>query len=80
MKPARLKGRSRKLSDLFIDAKVPRAERASARVVIRRADAVIIYAEHLGIADDAYPNDSEFLRTISFASRGKGSMLSNDRG
>lgn len=80
MKPARLKGRSRKLSDLFIDAKVPRAERASARVVIRRVDAVIIYAEHLGIADDACPNDSEFLRTISFASRYKGPMLSNDRG
>jgi len=80
MKPARLKGRSRKLSDLFIDAKVPRALRAAARVVIRKADEVIIWAEHLGIAHDTCPNDSEFLRTISFASRAKGPMLSNGRG
>jgi tRNA(Ile)-lysidine synthase len=80
MKPARLKGRSRKLSDLFIDAKVPRAIRAASRVVIRRADASIIYAEHLGISYDASPNDSEFLRTISFASHLEGPMLSNGRG
>ena len=80
MKPARLKGRSRKLSDLYIDAKVPRAIRAAARVVIRRADDSIIYAEHLGISYDACPNDSEFLGTISFASHHKGPMLSNGRG
>jgi len=80
MKPARLKGRSRKLSDLYIDAKVPRSARANARVVIRRADGVIIWAEHLGNSIDACPNDSEFLRTISFASQPKGSMLSNGRG
>jgi tRNA(Ile)-lysidine synthase len=80
MKPTRLKGRSRKLSDLYIDAKVPRAIRAIARVVIRRADDVIIYAEHLGISVDACPNDSEFLGTISFASQLKGPMLSNGRG
>ena len=80
MKPTRLKGRSRKLSDLYIDAKVPRAIRANARVVIRRADDVIIYAEHLGISVDACPNDSEFLGTISFASQPKGPMLSNGRG
>ncbi|HSD89359.1 MAG TPA: tRNA lysidine(34) synthetase TilS [Kofleriaceae bacterium] len=80
MKPARLKGRSRKLSDLFIDAKIPRPLRAVARVVIRKADEAIIWAEHLGIAHDTYPNDSEFLRTISFASRHKGPMLSNGRG
>ncbi|HUS32918.1 MAG TPA: tRNA lysidine(34) synthetase TilS [Kofleriaceae bacterium] len=80
MKPARLKGRSRKLSDLYIDAKVPRAIRAASRVVIRRADAVIIYAEHLGISVDARPNDSEFLGSISFASQLKGPMLSNGRG
>ncbi len=50
MKPARLKGRSRKLSDLYIDAKVPRSSRASARVVIRRADQMIVWAEHIGFA------------------------------
>jgi tRNA(Ile)-lysidine synthase len=48
MRPARLKGRSRKLSDLFIDAKVPRDARATARVAIR--DGVIVWAEHLGAA------------------------------
>ncbi len=51
MKPARLKGRSRKLSDLFIDAKVPRSERHRARVVIRPKDGVIVWAEHIGLAD-----------------------------
>lgn len=48
MRPARLKGRSRKLSDLFIDAKVPRDLRATARVAVR--DGVIVWAEHLGAA------------------------------
>lgn len=48
MRPARLKGRSRKLSDLYIDAKVPRDVRATARVAIR--DGVIVWAEHLGAA------------------------------
>ena len=50
MRPARLKGRSRKLSDLFIDAKVPRALRAHARVLVRTTDTAIVWAEHLGIA------------------------------
>lgn len=50
MKPARLKGRSRKLSDLYIDAKVPRSVRASARVVVRVADRAIVWAEHVGFA------------------------------
>jgi tRNA(Ile)-lysidine synthase len=50
MRPARLKGRSRKLSDLFIDAKVPRASRAGARVLVRASDRVIVWAEHLGLA------------------------------
>lgn len=50
MRPARLKGRSRKLSDLYIDAKVPRAARANARVLVRRSDAAIVWAEHLGSA------------------------------
>lgn len=48
MRPARLKGRSRKLSDLFIDAKVPRELRATARVALR--DGVIVWAEHIGAA------------------------------
>ncbi|HMG57893.1 MAG TPA: tRNA lysidine(34) synthetase TilS [Kofleriaceae bacterium] len=50
MRPARLKGRSRKLSDLYIDAKVPRAARCAARVLVRTSDAVIVWAEHLGEA------------------------------
>ena len=50
MRPVRLKGRSRKLSDLYIDAKVPRAVRATARVLVRQSDATIVWAEHLGAA------------------------------
>jgi tRNA(Ile)-lysidine synthase len=50
MRPARLKGRSRKLSDLYIDAKVPRIARATARVLVRVGDATIVWAEHLGAA------------------------------
>jgi tRNA(Ile)-lysidine synthase len=50
MRPARLKGRSRKLSDLYIDAKVPRAIRAAARVLVRTSDGAIVWAEHLGTA------------------------------
>jgi tRNA(Ile)-lysidine synthase len=49
MRPPRLQGRSRKLSDLFIDAKIPRDVRSHARVVVR-ADGVIVWAEHLGLA------------------------------
>ncbi len=49
MRPARLQGRSRKLSDLFIDAKLPRDLRSRARVVVR-TDGVIVWAEHLGLA------------------------------
>ena len=50
MRPGRLKGRSRKLSDLYIDAKVPRAARATARVLVRKSDATIVWAEHVGAA------------------------------
>lgn len=50
MKPARLKGRSRKLSDLFIDLKVSREVRRAARVVIRTTDGAIVWAEHIGLA------------------------------
>jgi tRNA(Ile)-lysidine synthase len=56
MKPARLKGRSRKLSDLYIDAKVPRELRRTARVMVRTNDQVIVWAEHLGIAFGESPN------------------------
>ncbi len=50
MRPARLRGRSRKLSDLFIDAKVPRDARRTAQVLVRTADGVIVWAEHVGLA------------------------------
>jgi tRNA(Ile)-lysidine synthase len=53
MRPARLRGRSRKLSDLFIDAKVPRSLRATARVVIADADGTIVWAEHIGPSFDS---------------------------
>jgi len=50
MKPARLKGRSRKLSDLYIDAKLPRGARDSARVLVRTTTDAIVWAEHVGVA------------------------------
>ncbi len=50
MRPARLRGRSRKLGDLFIDARVPRRLRARARIVVRAADGAIVWAEHIGPA------------------------------
>jgi len=50
MRPARLKGRSRKLSDLFTDARVPIHERARAIVVVRERDGVIEWAQHIGPA------------------------------
>jgi hypothetical protein len=50
MRPLRLKGRTRKLSDLYGDAKVPRALRATARVMERISDGQIVWAEHLGMA------------------------------
>lgn len=55
MRPARLRGQSKKLSDLYIDAKLPRAERASARVCVRVDDGEIVWAEHLGVADGEGP-------------------------
>jgi len=56
MKPARLRGRTRKLSDLFIDAKVPRELRRTARVLVRTDDHVIVWAEYLGVAFGESPN------------------------
>lgn len=50
MRPARLRGRSRKLSDLYVDARVPRADRAAARVVVDPATDEILWAEHVGPA------------------------------
>jgi tRNA(Ile)-lysidine synthase len=50
MRPARLRGRSRKLSDLYVDARVPRADRAGARVVVDPATDEILWAEHVGPA------------------------------
>jgi hypothetical protein len=38
------------LSDLYIDAKVPRDRRSTARVVVRRHDAKIVWAEYIGDA------------------------------
>jgi tRNA(Ile)-lysidine synthase len=49
-RPRRLRGRSRKLSDLYADAKVPKRLREQARVVVRERDGVIAWAEHLGLA------------------------------
>jgi tRNA(Ile)-lysidine synthase len=53
MRPPRLGGRSRKLSDLFTDARVPRGLRSTARVVVRSRDGAIVWAEHLGPAHGA---------------------------
>jgi tRNA(Ile)-lysidine synthase len=50
MCPARLRGRSRKLSDLYGDAKIPRELRQHAQVLVRDPDRVIVWAEHVGIA------------------------------
>jgi tRNA(Ile)-lysidine synthase len=50
MRPARLRGHSRKLADLFVDAKLPRPLRRQARVLVRLADQTIVWAEHVGVA------------------------------
>ncbi|HTR53867.1 MAG TPA: tRNA lysidine(34) synthetase TilS [Kofleriaceae bacterium] len=55
MRPARLKGRSRKLSDLYVDAKIPRDQRAAARVLVRTRDRAIVWAEFIGDAYDERP-------------------------
>ncbi len=49
MRPARLRGQSRKLSDLYGDLKLPRARPGRARVVIA-ASGAIVWAEHVGAA------------------------------
>lgn len=50
MRPHRLRGRSRKLSDLFADARVPRSRRQGALVVVRTSDDIIVWAQHVGNA------------------------------
>lgn len=50
MRPERLKGRSRKLSDLFAEAKIARGLRPEAWVVERLSDGEIIWAQHIGHA------------------------------
>jgi tRNA(Ile)-lysidine synthase len=67
MKPARLKGRSRKLSDLFIDLKVSREVRRTARVVIRTSDGVIVWAEHIGLAFEEPETSAPIRMTRSFS-------------
>jgi hypothetical protein len=48
----RMRGGTRKLSDLYIDKRVPRELRPQARVLVRLSDATIVWAEHVG---DAWP-------------------------
>lgn len=66
MKPARLKGRSRKLSDLFIDLKVSREVRRTARVVIRTTDGAIVWAEYIGLAFEEPESSVPIRMTRSF--------------
>ena len=53
MRPERLKGRSRKLSDLYTDAKIPKELRSRAQVLERTSDGEIVWAEHIGRAFDS---------------------------
>ncbi|MBL4632340.1 MAG: tRNA lysidine(34) synthetase TilS [Kofleriaceae bacterium] len=48
MRPERLKGRSKKLSDLFAEAKIPRHQRLSAVVVTSLDTGDIVWAQYLG--------------------------------
>lgn len=48
MRPASLRGRSRKLQDLFTDRKVPARVRREAVVIVRVRDQEIVWAEHIG--------------------------------
>ena len=50
MRPSRLRGRSRKLSDLYGDAKIPRLLRPDSLVVACQVNGSIEWAEHLGPA------------------------------
>ncbi len=48
IRPERLKGRSKKLSDLFAEAKIPRHQRLSAVVVVSVDTGDIVWAQYLG--------------------------------
>jgi tRNA(Ile)-lysidine synthase len=50
MRPLALRGRSRKLQDLFTDRKIPAAARRAAVVVVRDGDDSIVWAQHVGAA------------------------------
>ena len=50
-RPLRLGGRSRKLQDLFVDRKVPRADRARVPIVLD-ADGRIIWVMGFGVSHD----------------------------
>lgn len=52
MRPARLRGRSRALSALLADAKIPAPQRAASWVAVD-ASGEIVWAEHVGPADGA---------------------------
>ncbi len=66
MRPVRLGGHSRKLSDLYGDAKVPRHVRTTARVLVRESDGAIVWAEHLGVAFGEPPDLLPVRTTGSF--------------
>lgn len=53
MRPASLRGRSRKLQDLYVDRKIAAPRRRLAVVVTRVQDGEIVWAEHIGPAHDA---------------------------
>ena len=59
MRPLRLKGRSRKLSDLYADARLPKSRRTTAHVLVRAIDQVIVWAEHVGVAHASILLDGE---------------------
>jgi len=50
MRPASLAGRSRKLSDLYTDRKVPARLRPQAVVIVSQDTGEIVWAEHVGNA------------------------------
>ena len=57
----RLKGKSKRLSRLYIDSKVPLVLRKNARVLVEKSTDEIVWAEHLGISSK--PNLNKFFLT-----------------
>jgi len=83
MKPARLAGRSRKLSDLYIDAKVPRDRRVEARVChpyngqhdrVGGASRSRVWRTRIRRTAPR-PKCRDFFEVFDFASEPKGPML-----